>query len=194
MKQFQFVLSLFLASIALISGAIATDIVTSRGDLARTGLNQNETILNPTNVHSSSFGLIYNEQVDGQVYAQPLYLTSQQITPTGGQPKVANVLYVATEHDSLYAFDADSGALYWKTSLLLTGESPVQANDPNIACGDLVPEIGITATAVIDRSAGPNGTIFVVAFSTDGSNYFHRLHAIDLSTGLSRTKSLETAP
>jgi hypothetical protein len=183
MKHFQFVLSLFLASITLIPGALATDIVTSRGDLARTGLNPYETILNPTNVQSSSFGLLYNQQVDGQIYAQPLYLTGQQITPTGGQPKVANVLYVATEHDSLYAFDADSGMLYWRTSLLQTGESPVQANGSNIACGDLVPEIGITSTPVIDRNAGPNGTLFVVAFSTNGISYFYRLHAIDLSTG-----------
>src|SRR6516165_5548323 len=83
-----------------------------------------------------------------------------------------------------YAFDADTGVLYWKTSLLPTGESPVQANDPNINCLDLQPEIGITATPVIDKSAGLNGTIFVVAFSTDGSGgYFHRLHAIDLATG-----------
>jgi len=94
-----------------------------------------------------------------------------------------NVLYVATEHDSLYAFDADTGVLYWQTSLLPTGESPVQAN-----CSDLVPEIGITATPVIDKSAGANGTIFVVAFSTDGSGgYFNRLHAIDLATGNDQT-------
>ena len=94
------------------------------------------------------------------------------------------MLYVTTEHDSLYAFNADTGVLYWKTSLLPSGESPVLANDPNINCSDLVPEIGITATPVIDKSAGSNGTIFVVAFSTNGSGgYFNRLHAIDLATG-----------
>ena len=186
MKNLRLAVPLFLAVAALESGALATDILTNRGNIARTGLNFNETILNPTNVGSSSFGLLYNNPVDGEVYAQPLYVSNQQITPTGGQAKVANVLYVATEHDSLYAFDADTGTQYWKVSLLPTGESPVQANDPNINCTDLIPEIGITATPVIDRSAGTNGTLFVLSFSTNGTNYFHRLHAIDLSTGQDR--------
>jgi hypothetical protein len=99
------------------SNALGTDVLTNRGDLARTGLNSNETILNPSSVSSPAFGLLYHDQVDGAVYAQPLYVSNQQITPAGGQPKIANVLYVATEHDSLYAFDADTGAQYWKASL-----------------------------------------------------------------------------
>ena len=187
MRVCRFVVSLFLALAALDSGALATDILTNRGDNGRTGLNSTESILTPASVQSSSFGLLYNNPVDGEVYAQPLYVSNQQITPTGGQTKVANVLYVATEHDSLYAFDADTGTQYWKVSLLPTGESPVQANDPNINCTDLIPEIGITATPVIDRASGTNGTLFVLSFSTNGTNYFHRLHAIDLSTGQDRT-------
>jgi hypothetical protein len=184
MKRFRFLFALFLGCAAPVCSALATDILTNRGDNARTGLNATENLLTPSFVRSTSFGLVYNNPVDGQVYAQPLYVSNHQITPTGGRPKVANVLYVATEHDSLYAFDADTGVLYWKTSLLPTGESPVQANDPNIGCSDLAPEIGITATPVIDKSAGPNGTIFVVAFSTNGSGgYFNRLHAIDLAAG-----------
>jgi hypothetical protein len=181
-KKFGIVFTFFVASIALNSGALATDVLTSRGNIARTGLNSNETTLTPAKV-TSAFGLLYNNQVDGQVYAQPLYVSGQRIT-VNGQSKVANVLYVATEHDSLYAFDADIGTQYWKTSLLQSGESPVSSTDVN--CSDLVPEIGITATPVIDRTAGPNGTIFVVAMSKNGTNFFHRLHAIDLSTGQAR--------
>jgi hypothetical protein len=181
MNRFQLLLTLLLAAAAASSTAFATDVLTNRGDLARTGLNPNETILNPGNVSSPDFRLLFQDQVDGQVYAQPLYVSHQRITPTGGQPKVANVLYVATEHDSLYAFDADTGAQYWQTSLLPAGESPVSSND--VSCVDLQPEIGITATPVIDRSAGPNGTIFVVAFSKNATDFFDRLHAIDLSTG-----------
>jgi hypothetical protein len=184
MNRSKFVFALCLAAAAANLTAFATDILTNRGDRARTGLNFTETILNPSNVGSPAFGLLYQKLVDGQVYAQPLYVSQQLITPTGGQPKVANVLYVATEHDSLYAFDADTGVQYWKKSLLPAGESPVSSNDVN--CQELQPEIGITATPVIDRSAGPNGTIFVVAFSKNGIDFFDRIHAIDLSTGQDR--------
>src|SRR5258707_11792165 len=163
MNRFQFVFALFFAAVACNSSVLATEFLTNRGDLARTGLNSSETILNPGNVGSPAFGLLYQDQVDGQVYAQPLYVSQQRITPTGGQPRVANVLYVATEHDSLYAFDADTGAQYWQTSLLLSGESTVTSEDVNSQL--IQPEIGITSTPVIDRSAGPNGTLFVVAFS-----------------------------
>lgn len=187
MKRFGFVSALFLGCAALVSSAPATDILTDRGDNARTGLNANETVLTPSVVSSLSFGLFYNNPVDGQVYAQPLYVSNQLIIVNGHSRhsrEKHNVLYVATEHDSLYAFDADSGAQYWKTSLLLTGESPVSSSDLNST--NLEPEIGITATPVIDRSAGPNGTIFVVAMSRNATNFFYRIHAIDLSTGQDR--------
>jgi hypothetical protein len=181
-KRFRFVFALFLGCAAPVCSVLATDILTNRGDNSRTGLNGSETVLTPSFVSSPSFGLVYNNPVDGQVYAQPLYVSNQLIIVNGQSQGTHNVLYVATEHDSLYAFDADTGVLYWQTSLLPTGESPVQASV--IGSSDLVPEIGITATPVIDKSAGPNGTIFVVAFSTNGSGaYFNRLHAIDLATG-----------
>jgi len=180
----QFLFALVLAVAAFSSTAQATDVLTNRGDPARTGLNSNETILNPSSVSSPDFGLRYQHQVDGAVYAQPLYVSNQTITPAGGQPKVANVLYVATEHDSLYAFDADTGAQYWKISLLFSGETPVPASD--VGCSAIQPEIGITATPVIDRTTPPNGKIFVLAFTKNGTNYIHRLHAIDLSTGQDR--------
>jgi len=124
-----FVFALFLGCAALVCSVLATDILTDRGDNARTGLNANETVLTPSIVSSASFGLFYNNPVDGQVYAQPLYVSIQSITVNGQSQGTHNVLYVATEHDSLYAFDADSGVQYWKTSLLLSGESPVSSND-----------------------------------------------------------------
>ena len=186
MKSFQVIFPLLLiTSTVLDSRVLAADILTSRGNLARTGLNQNETTLTPTNVSSSYFGLLYNNSVDGQVYAQPLYVTRQKIVTSTSQTRIADILYVATENDSLYAFDADSGVQYWQTSLLLSGETPVSSND--VGCSSAIqPEIGITATPVIDRSAGPNGTIFVVAMSKNGTDLIYRLHAIDLSTGQDR--------
>src|ERR1700751_2816503 len=129
MKRFRFVFSLFLGSAALVCSALAADILTNRGDNARTGLNAHETILTKSFVSSSSFGLLYKKRVDGQVYAQPLYVSKQLIIVNGQSRGENNVLYVATEHDSLYAFNARSGVRYWKTSLLLSGESPVPSSD-----------------------------------------------------------------
>jgi hypothetical protein len=184
-KRFRFVFAVFLGCAALECSALATDILTNRGDNARTGLNANETVLTPSIVSSPSFALLYNKLVDGQVYAQPLYVSNQAIIVNGQSRGTHNLLYVATQHDSLYAFDADSGVQYWQTSLLLSGESPVSSADVN--CSDAIqPEIGITATPAIDRSAGPNGTIFVVAMSKNATNFFYRLHAIDLTTGQDR--------
>jgi hypothetical protein len=123
------------------------------------------------------FGKKGEFMVDGKVDAQPLYLSQVTI---GGQKK--NVLYVATEHGSVYAFDADSingatSAFLWKTSTL--GASEITSD--NRGCGQVSPEIGITATPVIDRS---RNAIYVVAMSkTAGGTYFQRLHALDLSTG-----------
>ena len=93
---------------------------------------------------------------------------------------IHNVLYVATEHDSIYAFDADSGASIWRVSLLGANETP----SDNRGCGQVTPEMGITATPVIDPQRGPHGTIYLVAMSKSGpGNYHHRLHALDLATG-----------
>ena len=91
-----------------------------------------------------------------------------------------NVLYVATEHDSVYAIDADTGFLIWQRSLLGPGETPADTDE----CDSITPEVGITATPVIDRHSGPNGTIYVVTMSRDAvGTYFHKLHALDLTTG-----------
>ena len=152
-----------------------TDVVTYRVDTGRTAANLTESVLTPANVNSSSFGLLRVLSVDGRVDAQPLYLA--QLAIAGG---THNVVYVATEHDSVYAFDPQTGATLWQVSLLGAGETP----SDNHGCGQIDPNIGVTSTPVIDRSAGPHGAIFAVAMSRDGSgNYHQRLHALDVTTG-----------
>jgi hypothetical protein len=157
------------------------DVVTYHYDVGRTGLNPNETALTLTNVNSTSFGLIRMLAGDGQVVAEPLLLSGLTV---GGQSQ--NVVYVATENDSVYAYNADTGAQIWKISVLGAGEQP----SGDHGCGQISPQIGITATPVIDRSAGPNGAIFVVGMSLDSSgNYHQRLHALDITTGAELTGS-----
>jgi Immunoglobulin domain len=161
--------------------ASTTDVVTYHYDNLRTGQNLNETILTPANVNSAKFGKLGSFTVDGRVDAQPLYLSAMAIPSVGTK----NVLYVATEHGSVYAFDADSvngntSAFLWKASVLGSGET----SSDERSCGQVTPEIGVTATPVIDRTRGPHGAIYVVAMSKDANgNYFHRLHALDLTTG-----------
>lgn len=153
-----------------------TDVLTYHNDNGRTGQNLNEFILSPGNVNTNHFGKLWVLNTDGRVDAQTLYAAGIHVPAVGTR----NVLFVATEHDSVYAFDADSTNLFWRTSLLGTNEVP--SDDRN--CAQVTPEIGITATPVIDRQLGPNGTIFVVAMSKSGTtNYFQRLHALDLATG-----------
>ena len=155
--------------------ASGVDVTTYHDDIGRTGLNANETTLTLANVASATFGLLRVLPVDGKVDAQPLILSSLN---AGGQTR--NVVFAATEHDSVYAFDADTGAQIWKTSLL--GASETTSGDHG--CSQISPEIGITSTPVIDRHAGPNGTIFVVSMSLDSSGAYHqRLHALDVTTG-----------
>jgi hypothetical protein len=152
-------------------------VLTWHNDAARTGQNLLETILTPANVNSASFGKLFTLSVDGKVDAQPLYVASVTIPSQGTH----NVLYVVTENDSVYAFDADTGTELWKVSLLLSGEQPY--ND-SASCGQVIPEIGITSTPAIDLMQGPHGTMYAVAMSIDASNNVHqRLHALDLTTG-----------
>jgi len=153
----------------------APDVTTYHYDNSRDGLNAAETILTQSNVNSTQFGKIGFDSVDGKVDAQPLYVANLNV---GGA--LHNVLYVATEHDSVYAFDADSGSQLWKTSILGSGEN----TSDDHGCNQISPEIGITSTPVIDRKQGANGTLFAVGMSKDASgNYHQRLHALDLTTG-----------
>ncbi len=153
-----------------------TNVLTYRNDTLRTGQNLTETVLTTTNVKSSSFGKLFSVSVDGKVDAQPLYV-SQLTIPANG---TRFVVYAATEHDSVYAFDATSGQVFWQVSLLGAGESPSDDH----GCGQVTPEIGITATPVIDLTAGSHGTIYLLAMSKDATgSYHHRLHALDITTG-----------
>jgi hypothetical protein len=156
----------------------STDVVTYKNDVSRTGQNLTESILTLSNVNSTDFGLLYNITLDGNVDAQPLYLSQFSINGS-----VHNVVYVATENDSVYAFDADSGQQLWHVSLMPTGESTSDAH----SCNQITPMIGITSTPVIDRSAG---ALYVVAMTKDSSqNYHQRLHALSISTGAELSNS-----
>jgi hypothetical protein len=155
-------------------GSGLTDVLTYHNDTMRTGQNLTETVLTPTDVNSSTFGLVRQLAADGHVDAAPLVASNVTINAASH-----NVVYVATENDSVYAYDADTGTLLKSVSLLGSGET---ASDDR-GCSQDGPVIGITATPVIDRSAGPNGTIFVVAMSKDSAgSYYQRLHALDLAT------------
>jgi hypothetical protein len=158
---------------------VPTDVLTYHNDIARTGQNLTESILTTANVTSVQFGKIGFYPVDGPVDAQPLYASSIAVPNEASH----NLLFVSTEHDSVYAFDADSGATIWHASMLQPGETTTDDR----GCINLVPEIGVTSTSVIDRNRGPNGAIYVVsasAASQNGSTTYHqRLHALDLTSG-----------
>ena len=155
-----------------------TDVVTYKNDVSRTGQNLTESTLTPANVSSATFGKLRMLAVDGKVDAQPLQLSGLTV-----QGAAHNVVFVATENDSVYAFDADTGVSLWHVSLLGAGESV--SDLPPYGCAQVTPTIGITSTPVIDRSAGAHGLIFVVAMSKTSSSgaYHQRLHALDVTTG-----------
>ncbi len=153
----------------------SANVLTYHNDVGRTGQNLNETILTHSNVNSTSFGKKAFLTTDGLVDAEPLYVSNLQI---GGATH--NVVFVVTEHNSVYAFDADTFTQLWKVSMTPSGEA---SSDAVNGCGQVTPEIGITSTPVIDLKAGPNGTIYLVAMTKNGSTYFQRLHALDLTTG-----------
>lgn len=160
------------------------NVVTQHYDNSRTGQNVNESVLTPANVNPTQFGKLFSYAVDGQIFAQPLYMANVQIPNAGTH----NVVYVATENDSVYAFDADnnggSNSLpLWQDSLTSTafGAAPGATSVP---ASDLVPDIspiyGITGTPVIDPVGG---TLYVVSFTLEGTQYVLRLHALDITTG-----------
>jgi hypothetical protein len=176
------------AGFLVVSGGLtglapASDVLTYHNDNARTGQNLNESILTPANVNSAQFGLVRVLATQGKVDAQPLYCAGVSIPGQG----LHDVVFVVSEHDMVYAFDADSANTFWSVSLLGSGETP----SDDRGCSQVTPEIGITATPVIDRNLGPNGTMFVVAMSKNGSGqYFQRLHALDLATGAHRLSAM----
>ncbi|MEA2539182.1 MAG: hypothetical protein QOH35_548 [Acidobacteriaceae bacterium] len=169
----------------------APNVLTWRYDNTHQGQNTRETILTPTNVNTNTFGKLFSHTVDGLVYAQPLYVGNLTLP----NQTTHNVIFVATEHDSVYAFDADNNggansAPLWQVSMLSTahgaasGATTVPAADVNTR--DIVPEIGISSTPVIDINTG---TIFVVAKSKENGKYVQRLHALSILDGSDRSSS-----
>jgi chitodextrinase len=160
-------------------------VYTYRNDLTRSSINSKEYVLTPSNVNKSSFGRLFSCTVDGSVYAQPLWVANVVI---GGGTH--NIVIVATQHDSVYVFDADNGngtscTQYWKASMLLStygagsGATPVPASDTG-ETGDILSEIGITSTPVIDPATN---LLYVVSKTKEGGQYFQRLHRLNLVTG-----------
>ncbi len=161
--------------IALTSPFFGQDVLTYHNNNARTGLNPQETQLTLSNVNYTTFGLQFVIPVDGLVDAEPLYLSSLSINGV-----THNTLIVATEHDSVYAFDADNGATLWHVTTLGSGET----TSDDRGCSQVEPEIGITSTPVIYRPTTGAPVIYVVAMSKDSSgNYHQRLHALSAVTG-----------
>jgi uncharacterized protein (TIGR03437 family) len=163
-------------------------VTTYRNNLARSGEYLNETVLTPANVNSARFGKIFSHSVDGQIYAQPLYLPAVKIPGRG----VHNVVFVATEHNSVYAFDADSAAgpnsdPLWQVNLTDTTMQESVGTPPDLMnCYTITPELGITGTPVIDASTN---TLYVVVMTKRDYLQFHRLHALDVTTGAERVGS-----
>ncbi len=165
----------------------ALNVLTYHNDNTRQGANTNESVLTPANVNVDGFGRLFTQVLDGYVYAEPLYVHGLAIPGQGTR----NVVFVATEHDSVYAFDADSnaganGGLLWHTNLGIAAlsnnhEFGGRYNGGNYT--DVVPEMGITGTPVIDPNSG---TLYVDVFSrevTTTTNYYHRIHALNITNG-----------
>ncbi len=154
-----------------------TNVLTQHNDNNRDGLNAAETILSPPKVNTSQFGMLFKVAVDDQVYAQPLYMSNMSIS--GG---THNVVFIATTKNSVYAFDADSGVLYWHVQL----GTAFKVQDIGFNCTDVVATSGIMSTPVIDPSTN---TMYVVAETWSGSAASHHLHALNLATGADKSGS-----
>jgi uncharacterized protein (TIGR03437 family) len=178
--------ALILSALSL-SGQV--NVLTYHNDLARTGQNLNETILTPSSLRAGEFGELFSRPVDGQVYGQPLYMWGLNVAGKG----VHNVVFIVTEHDSVYAFDADNNtgpnaAPLWQASFINPAAGVTSVSATILECTDITPEVGITGTPVIDQNTG---TLYVVAMTLEdfGQTYVHRLHALDVATGAERPGS-----
>lgn len=162
-------------------------VTTSQYDNARNGANHSETVLSPANVNVRQFGKLRSLPVDGDVFAQPLYLPNVNVPGKG----VHNLLFVATEHDSVYAFDADTNSPtpLWHVSLLPSGQLSAPVSDSDVQCPFISPEVSITSTPVIDVATG---TLYVLArsktwkSSRSNAQYKQQLHALAITTGVEK--------
>jgi hypothetical protein len=164
--------------------AASSAVLTQRGDNARTGWNEHETALNTSNVNVAHFGRRMLYPVDGKIYAQPLFVPNLAIRGI-----TYNVVIVATEHDSVYAFDADARtaeAPLWHTSFPGKGITTVSSTR-DVRCQSISPEFGITGTPVIDPASR---TLYVVAATHEGTGLVYRLHALDITTGSEKQPSM----
>jgi uncharacterized protein (TIGR03437 family) len=167
----------FTLSVLSLNGQV--NVLTYHNDLSRTGQNLNETILTPARLEAGEFGPLFSNPVDGQVYGQPLYVWGLNVAGKG----LHNVLFVVTEHDSVYAFDADqNSAPLWQVSFINPAAGITSVPSDTLGCQAIAPEVGITGTPVIDPTTG---TLYVVAMTLEdfGRTYVHRLHALDVATG-----------
>src|SRR5271170_7430615 len=177
-------LSVCLVVFPLAIPASAQRVITSQYDNARTGANTGETVLTPRNVNAQQFGKLFTFKVDGDVYTQPLFLGGVEIPGKGRH----DVLFVATEHDSVYAFDAygKPASPLWQMSFLKDGVTSVSAR--NVECPFILLEVGITSTPGIDAESG---TLYVLARTKEthgllASEYHQRLHALAITTGVEK--------
>ena len=181
MRSFQsqrFFRLLVLIFLPVLSTAVWSQInvTTFHYDNARTGQNTQETVLTPANVNSSQFGKLFTISVDGYVFAQPLYLANVENIAGGTH----NVLYIATQHDSLFAIDADTGAILWQTSFINPAGGITTLAPTDVSCTDITPESGITSTPVIDTSTG---TLYLIVKTKENGEFVQRLHALDVTSG-----------
>jgi hypothetical protein len=173
--SFKITLALILWFTATSATKAQVNVLTYHNDNARTGQNTSETVLTLSNVNSGQFGRLYSVPLDGNVYAQPLVLSNVSIPNQGTH----NVVYVATENDSLYAIDAVNGSTLWQVNFLNPAAGVTTVSSTDVACDDMVPQIGITGTPVIDPASG---TIYFVARTNEQGAFVQRLHAIDVAT------------
>ena len=156
--------------------APAQNVLTYHNDISRDGQDLKETTLTLTNVNSTKFGKRFTLSLDGEPFSQPLYVANVAVSGQGTH----NVVYITTENDSVYAFDAGGSPTtpLWHTSFLTNGAVAVPCG--NLGSCEISPVVGITGTPVID---GTTNTLYVVAFTLEGSNYVQRLHALDITSG-----------